>query len=257
MQQIVQEIDKGSPYHIYCLLSKQTYAALILDEAQQLAAIAYHEDYFSWQNLIEPILSNYHSQLHLLFNTDFLLMDAADQSTLTHEKLVQMIPQYDRMERVYMDNYGNYNIAYQLLDFNNIATSTPVATSNYKHVASRLAKFHIEDKRDGIFVYWVNKCFYLTVIQDGRLLHLKYYKAETNEDALYYILAAFKLVNQNPIYYPMYVSGFVHEDSQLLEFLHAFIKDIRFENMNPNVDFGKLNFGKHAFPPFYIETEEV
>ncbi len=257
MQQKIQEVDKQHPYHMYTLLSAQSYAALVLDDAMKLTTIAYHEEYHSWNRVVEPPLGNYKSNIKVLFSTDFLLLEGKDQEGYSQEMIYQMIPKYDYMERVYVDSFADFKMVYQLLDFNNIATSTPVATSKYKHIASHLAKFHLEDKRDGIFMYWVNHCFYLTAIQDGRLVHLKYYDAKTNEDVLYYLLAAYKLLDQNPLYYPLYISGFVHEDAQMLEFLRAFIKDIRFENLNPDIDFGDLSFGQHAFPPFYVHTDQA
>lgn len=62
--------------------------------------------------------------------------------------------------------------------------------------------------------------------KDGNCQYYNQFSYSAKEDLLYYVLLTYKMHDLDPAYFPLYLSGFIEEQSPLFEAMYMFIRNI-------------------------------
>lgn len=79
-----------------------------------------------------------------------------------------------------------------------------------------------------VFVDVKADSFDMIVFENGKLLFFNNFKYNTKEDFIYFVLFAMEQQNLNPETAPVFLTGMVDQDSDLLPLAERYIRDLRF-----------------------------
>ena len=93
-----------------------------------------------------------------------------------------------------------------------------------------LIKDNLERTDDArIYLNVKNQCFEMIVLKEAKLLFYNYFRFKTKEDFLYFVLFSMEQLHLDAEITPVYFMGMIEKDSQVVELVTRYIRDVRFK----------------------------
>lgn len=104
-------------------------------------------------------------------------------------------------------------------------------------VNNLLKEFSSRNAETRAFVNVKNNSYELTILNNDNLIFHNYFKFNTKEDFLYFILFTFEQLNIDNESIPLYFMGFIEEKSSIVELCSRYVRNIRFFNRNNDYNY--------------------
>lgn len=113
----------------------------------------------------------------------------------------------------------------------NTLFSSRLKGPTFIHQGSALAEGLLKKGEDGMFIHFAAKHISITLIRRGQLQFLNSFPAETENDALYFILASLEEF-ATPGDYSVKLSGMIDENTVMHQLLKKYVKEISFLHLH-------------------------
>jgi hypothetical protein len=109
-----------------------------------------------------------------------------------------------------------------------------IENSEFRHASTLLLEDLIKENHERtddsrVYLNVKNNSFEMVVLKGAKLLFDNVFRFKTKEDFLYFVLFSMEQLNIDVEITPVYFMGMIEKDSQIVELVTRYIRDVRFK----------------------------
>ena len=122
-------------------------------------------------------------------------------------------------------------------------------TAGFCHTSLPFCNVALAHEIDGCFVQCYEKSIELAIVQGHKLILYNIFNFQDGNDIVYFILNAYKSINLDPLFYPLFIAGTLKEGSEVIKLTEKYIKNIRSCTTEPYFipETGDFHYPSHYF----------
>ncbi len=241
MEYISPNLHQNSRLRLNAYVQSDSYSILCHAEAGGILGYV-HEEQFPRLDQLKDVEHQALKTVRLA--TPFTLIPASEYKPEMKVKIAQEAFSYEKIDHVYDFIVGHIACVY--IVSSELKSRLIKDFSDY-HVQHTMEFFlaHPPESDPAIFAHWTKSGIILMAYREGLRL-ANYYSIAAPEDAVYYILSAYKHVGLDPLSHSLDMSGRIANDSIMFDKISGFVRSFKWKNENTTLaqDF---SFEPHLF----------